>query len=49
MVATSKMHDPLLEIGALSDADLPVASCSFELDEDSPLRWASMVVWFCRS
>jgi len=35
MVAASKIPDPLLEIGALSDAGLPVASCGFELDEDS--------------
>jgi len=35
MVATSKIPVPLLEIGALSDADLPIASYGFELDEDS--------------
>jgi len=35
MVAASKIPNPLLEIGALSDVDLPVASCGFELDEDS--------------
>ena len=35
MVVASKILDPLLEISILSDADLPIASCSFELDEDS--------------
>jgi len=35
MVAASKLHDPLLEIGILSDVDLPIPSCGFELDEDS--------------
>jgi len=35
-VAASKIPDPLPEIGALSDAGLPIASCGFELDEDSP-------------
>ena len=35
MVAASKGLGPLLEIGALSDAGLLVASCGFELDEDS--------------
>ena len=34
MVAALKIPDPLLKIGALSDAGLPVASCGFELDED---------------
>ena len=35
MVGAVKRPDPLLEIGALSDASLPVASCGSELDEDS--------------
>ena len=35
MVAASKRPDPLLEIGALSDADQPIASCGSELDEHS--------------
>ncbi len=35
MVAASKIPNPLLEIGILSDVDLPVASCGSELDEDS--------------
>jgi len=35
MVAASKIPDPLLEIGILSNVDLPIASCNFELDEDS--------------
>ena len=35
MVGAVKRPDPLLEIGALSDAGLPVASCSSDLDEDS--------------
>jgi len=35
MVADLKRPDPLLEIGALSDASLPVASSGFEIDEDS--------------
>ena len=35
MVGVIKRPDPLLEIGTLSDAGLPVASCGFELDEDS--------------
>jgi len=35
VVAASKRPDPFLEIGALSDAGLPIASCSSKLDEDS--------------
>ena len=35
MVGAVKRPDPLLEIGALSDAGLPIASCGSELDEDS--------------
>ena len=35
MVGVVKRSDPLLEIGALSDAGLPVASCDSELGEDS--------------
>ena len=35
MVATSKIPNPLLEIGALSNVGQPVASYDFELDEDS--------------
>ena len=35
MVAASKRLGPLLEIGALSDAGRPIASCGSELDEDS--------------
>ena len=35
MVAASKIPDPLLEIGIMSDVDLPISSCGFELDEDS--------------
>ena len=35
MIATSKIPNPLLEIGILSDVDLPVASCASGLDEDS--------------
>ncbi len=35
MVVAVKIPDPLLEIGARSDAGLLVASCSSQLDEDS--------------
>jgi len=35
MVATSKIPNPLEEIGILSDVYLPISSCSFGLDEDS--------------
>ena len=35
MVAASKIPDPLLEIGVPNYVDLLIASCSFELDEDS--------------
>ena len=35
MVGAVKRLDPLLEIGALSYVGLPVASCGYELDEDS--------------
>ena len=35
MVGAIERPDPLLEIGALSDAGLLVASCGSELDEDS--------------
>jgi hypothetical protein len=35
MVAASKIPGILLEISVMIDVDLPVASCDFELDEDS--------------
>ena len=35
MVATSKIPNPLLEIGALSDVGQPIASYGSKLDEDS--------------
>lgn len=34
MVAASRIPNPLIEIGALNDVGLPIASCDFELDED---------------
>jgi len=30
MVAASKIPAPILEIGVLSDVDLPIASCGFD-------------------
>ena len=44
MVVASKIPDPLLEIGALSDVGQPLASYSSELDEDSR---ASGRAWLC--
>ena len=35
MVAASRIPDPLLEICALNDVGLPIASCDFELDGGS--------------
>ena len=37
MVTASRIPDPLLEICALNNVGLPVASCNFELDGDSLL------------
>ena len=34
MVAASRVPNPLLEICALNDVGLPIASCDFELDGD---------------
>jgi len=35
MVVASKIPDPLLEIGVLSDVDMSITSCGSGLDEDS--------------